>query len=218
MSADDIMPPALTPAPTVTVNPFKRTMSLAHLLQDLQELLPSGLSPDSTHISISGITADSRQVRPGDLFLAIGGEQHHGMDFYQAVADAGARAVLCETSFAGDLSANRRESCPVFPLPDLRQHMALLADRFYDFPSRHLQLIGITGTDGKTSCAHFIAQSIDSLFDDQGNEDQNSDAAHNSVCGVIGTLGYGLYGQPMQDSSHTTPDAVIAAFTCMFYN
>src|SRR5690606_25115219 len=81
---------------------------------------------------------------------------------------------------------------PVLALPRLSEKIGLIADRFYGHPSRDLFIVGVTGTNGKTSCSHFLAQALER-------------SAHR--CGVIGTLGYGLYGA-LAGSSHTTPDAV----------
>ena len=81
---------------------------------------------------------------------------------------------------------------PVVAVPALSRKVGLVADRFYGHPSRGLFMIGITGTDGKTSCSHYIAQALDSA---------------DRRCGVIGTLGYGLYGE-LNPGTHTTPDGL----------
>jgi UDP-N-acetylmuramoyl-L-alanyl-D-glutamate--2,6-diaminopimelate ligase len=83
------------------------------------------------------------------------------------------------------------DALPLLAAPELRQKMGLITSRFYGEPSRRLQVIGITGTDGKTSCAHFLAQAL-------------SDA-ESGPCGILGTLGVGVHGQT-EPSLHTTPD------------
>lgn len=140
-------------------------------------------------IEVPGLAIDSRQVRPGDLFLACEGGQVHGMRFAQQAIDLGAKAIITETeddsSLAGYLEV------PVLKVPNLSQHIGEIAARFYGNPSRELSVVGITGTNGKTSCSHFLAQAL--------NNDK--------PCGIIGTLGIGIFGQ-LQTGAHTTPDAV----------
>jgi UDP-N-acetylmuramoyl-L-alanyl-D-glutamate--2,6-diaminopimelate ligase len=80
---------------------------------------------------------------------------------------------------------------PVIAVKQLASKVGLLADRFYQHPSHHLHIIGITGTNGKTSCSHYLAQVL----------------SNQHGCGVIGTLGTGLY-RNLQSSQHTTPDAL----------
>ena len=144
---------------------------------------------------ISGISSDSRQLRGGDLFLALSGEQHHGLDFLPQVHAAGAAAVAWEPPYRGTIGAVQNNSCPLVVVPNLKQKLGAIADRFYRQPSRRLQLVGVTGTDGKTSCSHFIAQCLRAYSSGQ--------------CGVLGTLGYGLYGQLQRDTLNlTTPDAI----------
>lgn len=135
---------------------------------------------------VAGLTNDSRQVRPGDLFLATRGRRCHGLEFLPAVQAAGAAAVAWEPPYAGPVEADG--PLPVLAVEALSRQQGLIADRFYGEPARHLRLIGITGTDGKTSCAHFIAQSLDD-------------------CGLLGTLGYGAYGR-LAKLQHTTPDTL----------
>ena len=140
-------------------------------------------------VPVTGLAVDSRQAQPGDVFLAIRGGQQHGLEFLADVQAAGVRAVVWEPPWRGSFAAH--ESLPLVAVPDLRQSLGLIASRFYGDPSRSLQVVGITGTDGKTSCAHFIAQAL-------------SDAA-SGPCGILGTLGVGVYGQT-EPSRHTTPD------------
>lgn len=139
---------------------------------------------------ITGLASDNRQVRKGDLFLATRGLRHHGLEFLPAVRRAGAAAAVWEPPYAGGMVA--AADFPLVAVEGLGQKLGLIASRFYGEPARHLELVGITGTDGKTSCAHFIAQSL-------------REAGH--ACGILGTLGYGIYGHTTP-SSHTTPDAL----------
>lgn len=153
---------------------------LSELLQGLTE------GPVPVDVPVSGLTLDSRRVQPGDLFLAVGGGRTHGAAFIGDAVARGASAVLVD----GD-AADMNTAVPLLAVMDLRGKAGLIADRFYGHPSRALRVIGITGTNGKTSVAQFIAQAL------------SADAP----CGVIGTLGNGLYGT-VHTTGHTTPDAV----------
>ncbi|MDS4020096.1 MAG: UDP-N-acetylmuramoyl-L-alanyl-D-glutamate--2,6-diaminopimelate ligase [Candidatus Competibacter sp.] len=160
--------------------------ALGELLAGFAEV-PAAL----TDRPVTGLAADSREIRSGEVFLAVRGGRRHGLDFLNAVRAAGAMAVLWEPPYDGALPAGDA-SPALLAVPGLRQKMGLIASRFYGEPSRQLPVVGITGTDGKTSCAHFIAQAL-------------SDAERGS-CGILGTLGVGVYGQT-EPSSHTTPDS-----------
>lgn len=138
---------------------------------------------------VTGLASDSRNVQPGDLFFAVRGGQRHGLEFLATVKAAGAAAVVWEPPWNGLFAVD--DALLSLAAPELRQKLGLIASRFYGEPSRHLRVIGITGTDGKTSCAHFIAQAL-------------SDAA-SGPCGILGTLGVGVHGQT-EPSLHTTPD------------
>lgn len=147
--------------------------------------------------TLTGITLDSREVQPGDLFLACLGRQVNGSDFIDAAIGNGAVAVLWEPR-PGTLALSQTwrqnldgDQVPVLALEGLSRQAGVIADRFYGHPSHVLHVTGVTGTNGKTSVSHFLAQC------------QSPDAP----CGVIGTLGHGLYRQ-LQAGTHTTPDAV----------
>jgi UDP-N-acetylmuramoyl-L-alanyl-D-glutamate--2,6-diaminopimelate ligase len=133
----------------------------------------------SRDVAVSGLALDSRKVQAGDLFLAVAGTQTHGLQHARQAIALGAYAVAWEP-LGGDASLAEMAALlpvPVVAVPALGGTVGLIADRFYGHPSRGLFMIGVTGTDGKTSCCHFIAQAL------------NSDDRR---CGVIGTLGYGL--------------------------
>lgn len=157
-------------------------LSLRSLLEGLAPV-PGRLACD-----VTGLANDSRRVRPGDLFLATRGLHHHGLEFLPAVRAAGAAAVAWEPPYEGPVSGGGDRGLPLIAVQGLGRKLGLIAERFYGEPCKSLEIVGITGTDGKTSCAHFIAQSLD-------------------ACGLLGTLGYGVHGQ-LRQASHTTPDAV----------
>jgi hypothetical protein len=134
------------------------------------------------------VTADSRQVRAGDAFAAYPGQVSDGRAFIPDAIARGAGAVLWEAlSFHWD-AAWRVSNVAV---EDLRAKLGAIADHIYGHPSRTLFVVGVTGTNGKTSCTHWIAQCLE-------------------ACGrksaILGTLGNGLVGA-LDPSARTTPDA-----------
>ena len=142
---------------------------------------------------VNGLATDSREVRSGDLFLACQGLREHALAHAAQAAQGGAVAVLWEPG--GDTSLQAvADSLPVpaLPVAGLGHKLGPIADRFYAHPTRDMQVIGVTGTDGKTSVTHFIAQAL---------------SGAGQPCGLLGTLGYGVYGR-LQPPTHTTPDAV----------
>jgi UDP-N-acetylmuramoyl-L-alanyl-D-glutamate--2,6-diaminopimelate ligase len=134
---------------------------------------------------VSGVAIDSRQVRPGDLFVAMRGAQHDGHDYIAAAVGAGAVAVLAEAPVAQPGVTLLRSS-------DTRRAAAQIAARFFDHPSRALGCIGVTGTNGKTSVAQFTA----ALLSHSGHP-----------AGYGGTLGWG-FGSHRCGAELTTEDAV----------
>lgn len=163
------------------------TVSLAGLLEGLGA---EGCVPD---VQVSGLAADSRSVRRGDVFLACQGLQVHGLAHVDQAIRQGAVAVVWEpVSDAGIGAIASSLSVPSAAIAGLPQKLGVIADRFYAQPSKALHVIGVTGTDGKTSVTHFIAQAL-------------SDGE--CSCGLFGTLGYGVYGG-LQAPTHTTPDAL----------
>jgi len=146
------------------------------------------------NMSISGLALDSRKVQAGDLFMAVAGTRTHGLQHARQAIALGAAAVAWEpvANNGGLAEMAALLPVPVISVPELGQLVGLIADRFYGHPSRGLFMIGVTGTDGKTSTSHYIAQALDRA---------------DRRCGVIGTLGYGLYSE-LVPGTHTTPDAL----------
>ncbi|HAS49941.1 MAG TPA: UDP-N-acetylmuramoyl-L-alanyl-D-glutamate--2,6-diaminopimelate ligase [Gammaproteobacteria bacterium] len=162
----------------------------------LLELL-SGLAtvPDPAHqavnVVVTGIQLDSRMLRKGDLFLACFGRNHDAREFIGEAIKTGVTAVLAETG--GQWQGTQIiDGIAVIAVDNLSAKLSEIAARFYGHPSRRLSVIGITGTNGKTSCSQFIAQAL---------------ANSGFSCGTIGTLGYGVYGK-LQETQLTTPDPV----------
>ncbi len=160
-------------------------------------------------LTFKGLSINSKKVHEEFLFLACGGVGNipqHGIAYAGEAINFGATCVAWEPT---DEVNSMPASCPVLrdhetvdvPLIQveaLHENIGEIAARFYQHPSRSLNVMGITGTNGKTSTAHFIAQLIHAMEDAAGAVKE---------CAVIGTLGNGLYGQ-LEQSSHTTPDAV----------
>lgn len=154
----------------------------------LADLL-AGLSRVSVeqNVAVGGIAVDSRGVRHGDVFFACNGGRVHGMSFAAEALARGAVAVVFEPTPGLNVTPL---GVPCLPVDHLSRHLGDIAARFCDHPSARLTMYGVTGTDGKTSVSHFVAQALG---------DQS--------CGLIGTLGYGLPDQLVQHG-HTTPDAL----------
>lgn len=138
---------------------------------------------------IRELTLDSRKVRPGDLFLAVPGVQQDGRQHIEDAISRGAAAVAFEAEGAPEVES---EVAELVPVRNLAEQLSAIAGRFYGEPSRGLRLIGVTGTNGKTSVSFLIAQALDRLGE---------------RCGIIGTLGSGFYGALVL-GRHTTPDAI----------
>ncbi len=156
----------------------------------LKALLGGGIDvPDD--VEVADLTLDSRQVRPGAAFLACRGRSHHGLDFARAAVDAGARAVLWEPA-PGVHAPQLPASVLVVAVPELSAQAGFIADRFFGAPSARLAVTGITGTNGKTTCAWLLAEALN---------------ASGRPCAYLGTLGLGVAGHVVA-GTHTTPDAV----------
>jgi len=143
---------------------------------------------------INALSLDSRKVVEGALFFACAGTRGHGLDYLEQVYQSGVAAVAWEPSDQYPLLPGSATSAdvPFIAIDDLSQRIGFIADRFYGLRSHDLTVIGITGTDGKTSSSHFLAGALNSS---------------GSLTGLIGTLGYGLPDQ-LEASTHTTPDAI----------
>lgn len=165
------------------------TTSLEQLLSGIVDL-PVEL-PLEFDVRVSGVQLDSREVKPGDLFFACFGKHHDARDYIDAAIERGAVAVLAHADGKWQ-GVSVRRGVIVLAIDDLAARTGEIASRFFDEPSAAMTMIGVTGTNGKTSCTQFIAQALNSM---------------RRCCGVIGTLGIGV-PPDLQDSSYTTPDPV----------
>ena len=146
-------------------------------------------------VVINNISLDSRQITKNDLFLAVQGETRHGLDFLESVLKKLPGLVIC------DRALNKQElllleqstvKFEVWVIEDLKDFIGFFADWFYDQPSQQLKVVGITGTNGKTSTAFFTGQLLKQF---------------NQSVALIGTLGNGAI-EALQASNNTTPESV----------
>ncbi|MFT4196386.1 MAG: UDP-N-acetylmuramoyl-L-alanyl-D-glutamate--2,6-diaminopimelate ligase [Pseudoxanthomonas sp.] len=157
-------------------------MLLSELLPDVAQVPPG--------LRIGGLVQDSRAVRPGDAFVAIGPVDnspsvHHGLGYVEQARARGAAAILFEPPAPESLPA----PTDAIAVPGLRTRLGALADRFHGQPSRHMTMVGVTGTNGKTSTVQLLVQAWQ---------------LRGVRAGSIGTLGAGLYGQ-VRPTGFTTP-------------
>jgi UDP-N-acetylmuramoyl-L-alanyl-D-glutamate--2,6-diaminopimelate ligase len=155
--------------------------------------LAAGFAAVPAGITVNDVTLDSRAATPGALFLACRGRTHHGLRFAAEAVARGARAVLYEPD-GGSSAAPPAVPGATFiaPVAELSARAGIIADRFFGAPSQQLTVAGITGTNGKTTCAWLLAQALQSS---------------RAPAGYMGTLGFGLPPR-VTPTAHTTPDAV----------
>lgn len=153
-----------------------------------QEELPAALAG----ADITGMALDSRRIRPGNVFMAMPGTAGDGRDHVSAALDAGAAAVVFESDRAPRLCRTLAGQGRAVGVRNLRQQVGLLASRLHGDPSASLGVIGITGTNGKTTCAWLLAQALEALGE---------------RCVLMGTVGAG-FPDAVAATSLTTADAV----------
>ncbi|HXA34821.1 MAG TPA: UDP-N-acetylmuramoyl-L-alanyl-D-glutamate--2,6-diaminopimelate ligase, partial [Steroidobacteraceae bacterium] len=137
------------------------------------------------------LTLDSREVRPGSLFFALPGRSRHGIEFAAEAAARGASVVLWEPAPGVELP-KLPPSVFAAAIPGLKDLVGRIADRFFNWPSSQLRITGITGTNGKTTCAYLLAQCLERL---------------GSAAAYMGTIGWGRTAS-LIPSPLTTPDVV----------
>ncbi len=153
-------------------------------LRDLLKALSISRTIGNDQIEITGITADSRQVKPGDLFVCLTGFTVDGHQYAAKAQELGAVAILAEKEIQVDVTR-------VY-VPDTRRAMAILADFIFKQPSHDMKVIGVTGTNGKTTTTHIIQ----SIMEQVGHS-----------TGVIGTIEMRI-GDQVRKAVNTTPDAI----------
>lgn len=172
------------------------------------EALLSGVSharvPDCLRgIEVSSLVLDSRKIVAGDVFVAVRGTQHNGEEYIAQALNAGAALVLHDIDFDGrDVSETMARRC--VGILDLRHALGVIAARLYNNSSDRMCVVGVTGTDGKTSTSHFIAQLLSACGHPHRDTTHLNDT-HDVA--VIGTVGNGVLGH-LAPATHTTPDAI----------
>jgi UDP-N-acetylmuramoyl-L-alanyl-D-glutamate--2,6-diaminopimelate ligase len=134
---------------------------------------------------VNGIAYDSRTIAPGQVFVALKGQHADGAAFARQALDRGAAAIVSEAPAPDGVQV------PWAIVTDARLALAVLASAYHHDPSREMRVIGITGTNGKTTTAYLVA----AIFDAAGVR-----------CGILGTVGYRL-GDETRDATRTTPEA-----------
>ncbi len=168
---------------------------MSQTTRPLSELL-AGIAPADAlaaagDIVVRGLALDSRRVREGDAFFALQGGSKHGIEFAPAAIERGAAVILAEASGKSRIP-NPESQIPAFWIDNLHDQVGEIAARFFDRPSQSLRVIGVTGTNGKTSIVQLLAAALQGL---------------GARAATIGTLGAGLVGA-IRGGERTTPDAI----------
>lgn len=163
-------------------------MQLQALLDGLEITIDDKLKG----LVINGLALDSRLLQPNDAFIALNGSKQHGLAHATQVINKGAAIILYEPAGKGTELAERISDVPTLAIDGLANLLGNIAARFYGKPSETMSVIGITGTNGKTSCSQFLGQMLD-------------------ACGIIGTLGWGEWGK-LAKTANTTPDALAVQY------
>ena len=157
-------------------------MKLSELIKDVDVVEKYNYNEN---IDVTGVNYNSKTTKAGDIFVCLRGEHVDGHNFAADAVKKGAVAVMCETKLDLDV--------PEIIVSSAEQSIAGLANRFYEAPSKDLNLIGVTGTNGKTTVTHLVQRIMESSGD---------------KCALIGTLGYKLSSNgDYKEAKHTTPQA-----------
>jgi len=157
-------------------------------LQDIIKALPIKTVEGDEQLLISGIESDSRKIEQGMLFAAIKGTTVDGHDFIEKAIDQGASAILCES-----VPENTQQyNCTFVIVPDSAEALGIMLDTWYDHPSSHLTLVGVTGTNGKTTIATLLYH----LFRRLGYK-----------AGLLSTV-CNYFNDNKLPATHTTPDPI----------
>jgi len=180
--------------PSSTFEKPKKTKTLA-------EILGATLADQTlSHLPIKQLHLDSRNIQKGDGFVALKGDLYDGKTFIGEALKKGASVVLVDASELEGFDFD--SNLPIVAIPELNENLSQLADNLYHHPSASLSVVGITGTNGKTSCVQFYAQAI---------------ALLTGRCGVMGTTGFGVFeltqnkkslDKALTTTGMTTPDPI----------
>jgi UDP-N-acetylmuramoyl-L-alanyl-D-glutamate--2,6-diaminopimelate ligase len=166
--------------------PPERGLTLADLADRLTSEDVSARGSGDLTTRVGGVTLDSRRVSPGDLYAALPGSHGHGADYWQQAREAGAAAIV--TDAAG---SERVGDAPMLVVPDVRPVLGRLAATVYDEPATRLRMIGVTGTQGKTTTTRLLEGGL---------------SGAGVPAAVIGTVGTRMLGEDVA-TALTTPEA-----------
>ncbi len=153
------------------------------LLSKIVKLLDKYETKNFEDVEINGISYNSLLTKENDIFICIRGEAADGHKFAKSAVEKGAKALFCEEELDIDV--------PQIIVEDTKRTMANIAAAFYNEPSKEINLIGVTGTNGKTTVTHLVQKIIEE---------------NNEKCALIGTLGYKLSSNDnYKEAKHTTP-------------
>ncbi|WP_040948426.1 UDP-N-acetylmuramoyl-L-alanyl-D-glutamate--2,6-diaminopimelate ligase [Gorillibacterium massiliense] len=153
-------------------------------LNELAALIPFARLQGDGAVEIGGVQTDSRKVKPGDLFICLPGYQQDGHEYAQAAVANGAAALVVQRETG--------QNVPTLYVRDSRMAMAVIGNHFFGYPSGEMSVIGITGTNGKTTTAHIIER----ILTDYGKS-----------CGLMGTIGIKIGGE-LLPSNNTTLESL----------
>ena len=164
---------------------------------------------DADDVMVTGLTVNSKMVQPGDLFFAYPGTESDGRHYIESAVQNGAVVILAEASLGVsehlEFKTPEGVRVPMITIPNLASQCSGIAAEFFGNPSRCMQVVGITGTNGKTSCAYYLAAAFTAL---------------GVKAGLMGTLGTGVYGESLVNTGLTTADAVTiqASLASLYYS
>ncbi len=175
----------------------------------LGQLLPEySMAADVANIAVTGLSIDSRKVKAGYIFVAVEGVHVHGRQYIEQAVQSGAVAILTDAD-EDQISVDYVHNVPMICLPLLGDQLSRIAGIFYNNPTKSLPVVGVTGTNGKTTISQLFAQ---------------LSAMLNMPSGVVGTMGYGscqLQANSDTETSlslvstgMTTPDAISTQHVC----
>lgn len=154
-----------------------------NIQQLLYEFVDDPTQIQDLSVEVKGLCLDTQKIIPGDLFFAFKGQTQDGRTYLEKAIQKGACALVVERENLQNFPSYLTSTIPVIAIEGLHEKISEIAGRYYGDPSHDLTVIGITGTNGKTTCAHLLANALTSL---------------GKPCAVIGTLTQAL----------TTPDAI----------
>lgn len=154
----------------------------------LSQLLMPWAAAQDLSTEVTGLSLDSREIKPGYVFFALVGSSQDGRHYVTQAIKAGACAIIVDSQHPLAQSV----TVPVIAINQLNTQLGAIAQRFYGYPARSMTLYGVTGTNGKTSITYYLAEALSAL---------------NSPTGIVGTTGNGLWPH-LQAGTHTTPDPI----------